>query len=57
MTDADELLEAQIQLAWKALMSASTAHLQRAAFEQMREHIRQRSPEQIERMERERGLR
>lgn len=50
-------LEAQIQLVWKALVAGATADVQRAAFAQMRDLIAQRSPETIERMERERGLR
>ena len=50
-------LEAQIQLAWKALVAGATADVQRAAFAQMRDLIATRSAETIERMERERGLR
>lgn len=53
----DMELEANIQLAWKVLISAAHADLQRAAFSTMRGLIATRSPEQIERMERERGLR
>jgi hypothetical protein len=55
--DPDVLHEASIHLAWKELMSAPTPDLQRAAFATMRDLIRQRSPQQIERMEVEQGLR
>ena len=58
MTEPQDLeLEAQIQLAWKALLASATADMQRAAFARMRDLIARRSLEQIERMERARGLR
>lgn len=53
----DTQLEAQIELTWQALISAATADLQRSAWQRMKAQIAMRSPAQIERMERERGLR
>lgn len=55
--DADEQLELQIRVeALKALHGATFA-LRHAAGQCMRELIARRSPEQVARMERERGLR
>ena len=55
MTEVE--LEAQIDAAYWRRMSAGTAEEQKAAFEEMAELVKQRSPEVIARMERERGLR
>ena len=50
-------LEAQIDLCWRVCTTAKDADVAREAFDRMRQLIKQRTPEQIERMERERGLR
>lgn len=55
MTDAQ--LEESIHWAKLRCQVARTPKLRRAAFDDMRKLIAQRSPEQIARMERERGLR
>jgi len=57
MTDPDRTLEAEINLSCEQLIRAQTTEARRAAFEQMKEQISRRSPQQIERMERARGLR
>jgi hypothetical protein len=55
MTDSEreQAIERQRQL----LTESADAAVQRVAFERMCELIAQRSPEQVEQMERERGLR
>lgn len=53
----DYRLEGRIQRALDALVQADTPPARRAAFERMRALTRRRSPGQVERMERARGLR
>lgn len=55
--DADELLERQIEAVMQLGLIADDPDEARAAFAVMSQLIAQRSPEQIARMERERGLR
>lgn len=57
MSDRDEELELLIHTAWHALMDAACRESKVTAFNEMRELVKQRSPEQIARMEIERGLR
>lgn len=57
MNPSDLLLECEIDRAYELFIVAPTTDLQREYFGQMRDLIAQRSPEQIERMETERGLR
>lgn len=52
----DAALEAAIDLATLRCQMASTPTRRRAAFEELRELIAQRSPAQVRRMESERGL-
>jgi hypothetical protein len=53
----DEALEREIETARLAATNATDPEIARAGFEAMAMLIGLRSPEQIERMERERGLR
>lgn len=53
----DEELEARIQDATCALQAAKTKSLQRYWAKRQAELVAMRSPEQISRMEKERGLR
>jgi hypothetical protein len=53
----DEALELQIETAFRCAMHCEDRELMRDAFHAMSQLIAQRSPEQIERMERARGLR
>lgn len=55
MTDIER--EQAIEHQRQVMTEATDPHLKRAAFARMRELIEGRSPEQIEQMERERGLR
>lgn len=57
LTPTDEDLERQIERAQLCGLYAATLEGQRASFELMRQLIGKRSPAQIERMEREQGLR
>lgn len=52
----DELLEKRIEQARVTMTNAQTQDARREAYEDMRWLISQRSPEQIEKMEKERGL-
>lgn len=55
--DQDAILEAQIQQAQKRLVAcANDPQARRAAGDLLCNLIKQRSPEQVARMERERGL-
>ena len=54
--DLESALEAAIDLATLRCQTASTPLRRRAAFEELRRLIAQRSPAQIARMERARGL-
>lgn len=53
----DDRLERLISDARRRMVSADTREDRLQAYEDMRWLIAQRSPEQVERMERERGLR
>jgi hypothetical protein len=55
VTDAE--LETQIEAAYQEGLAALAATEQRLAFTQMAELIKQRSPEQVAKMEEARGLR
>lgn len=55
--DADEALENEISAACARLSMATTQHELYENFEQLRRLVAQRSPDQIARMERQRGLR
>jgi hypothetical protein len=55
--DIDADLERQIDFQRGLLVTAITPDEQTAAWDEMKRLIELRSPEQIERMERERGLR
>jgi hypothetical protein len=57
MMTEDAQLEVEIDYAYRAMLGADKPEIQRAAFDVMRNLIAHRSPAQIERMERERGLR
>lgn len=57
MSAEDIVLECKIDRAYETLVIAPTPELQLAYFDRMRALIARRSPEQIERMEREKGLR
>lgn len=57
MSAEDLLLECQIDEAYEAVLAAKTEVDRKAAWQRMRELLSVRSREQIERMERERGLR
>lgn len=54
--EIESALEAAIDLATLRCQMASTPTRRRAAFEELRELIAQRSPAQVRRMESERGL-
>lgn len=54
---SDDQLEQAIEAEYRALVAGDSEGEQRAAFNRMVALIRQRSPERIEAMERERGLR
>jgi hypothetical protein len=55
--ERDAALEREIETARLAATNTKDPELARAGFKTMADLIAQRSPEQIERMERERGLR
>jgi len=55
-TAAELALEARIDEAFLRLQAARSPRGRRAAFSRMRSLIAQRSPAQVERLERERGL-
>lgn len=55
--DTDAELERQIEFQHGLLVTALTPAEQTAAWDEMKRLIEQRSPEQVEQMERERGLR
>lgn len=55
--DFDTELERQIDFQQGLLVTAITPAEHTAAWEEMKRLIAQRSPEQVEQMERERGLR
>lgn len=55
--DEDIQREIEIDRAYAGLLGAPTEGLKQAYFERMRGLIARRSAEQIERMEREKGLR
>jgi hypothetical protein len=57
MSAEDLLLEMEIDKAYQAVCDAKTEEQLAAAWQKMRELHGQRSPEQIQRMELERGLR
>jgi hypothetical protein len=57
MSARDDAHEALIKAAFQNLMDAACRESKLAAFEEMKELIAQRSPESIERMEREQNLR
>lgn len=54
MTDDERELE--IERYYRRMLNAPTDSLQRIEFKAMIEHIRERSPAQIEKMERDYGL-
>jgi len=53
----DELLEVAINEAWQVLVRATCERSKRDAYANMARLVSQRTDEQIEKMERERGLR
>jgi hypothetical protein len=55
--ELDEALERMIETAYRATLCTADPELQRAGAAAMSRLIAQRSPRQIARMERERGLR
>ena len=55
--DAEGALERHIHAAWCSILRSASEADQRKAFEEMRRLIALRSPAQVQRMERERGLR
>jgi len=56
VSSADERLEMAIESTRQALLGAKTREVQLELQEQMRQLITQRSPQQIAKMEQERGL-
>jgi hypothetical protein len=56
-TELDAALERMIETAYRATLCTADPELQRAGSAALKRLIAQRSPEQIHRMERERGLR
>lgn len=56
MKPKDAALEGQIYGAWLKFMCAESQDLQRAALADMTALVKQRSPERVQEMERERGL-
>jgi hypothetical protein len=57
MSAEDLLLERKIDCAYEALLLAPTPDLQRAYFARMKTLIATRSAQQVEHMERDKGLR
>lgn len=57
MSAADLLLEIEIDKAFDAVLAAKTDEELTAAWQRMRELHGSRSPEQVDRMERQQGLR
>jgi len=57
MSAEDVLLECRIDRAYETFVIAPTPELRLAYFNRMRDLIALRTPEQIERLEREKGLR
>lgn len=57
LLDADAVLERRIWRWRRRMETAADPEVQRHAFGQMKSLIEQRSPAQVERMERRRGLR
>jgi hypothetical protein len=55
--ELEALLEREIERARVAMTEATDPELRRQHFEEMRELISQRSPQQIQRMEEAKGLR
>lgn len=55
-TDPDAALETQIELATLRLQTATTPSRRRAAWDELQRLIKQRSPDAVRAMERQRGL-